>query len=380
MKILALNAGSRSHKAQLFAFEGTPALEPLQPVWEAADESAGGSFAALLAAYHGDAPDVIAHRFVHPGPELAEHIAFRLDEAARAAIERSDLAPSHNPLALEGLGAAVERFPQAVNVGISDVALGPGAPAVATTYPVPSAWRERYGVRRYGFHGISHRDALERNAVLCGGDHASRRTLSIHLGNGCSIVAARGRTIVDSTMGMTPLEGIMMGSRSGSVDPGIIFTLLRRGALKADELERALSKESGLAGVSGVSADTREIARAIARGDERARFAFDLYAYILRKHIGALCAALGGIDVLSFTGPVGEHVAALRLAACTGLEFLGIAVDDERNRALASDGSIGADASIGTSRVRVHVIRTLEEWAMVRTAVAVLSNGNTAPE
>jgi acetate kinase len=180
--------------------------------------------------------------------------------------------------------------------------------------------------------------------------------------------------VIDSTMGMTPLEGIMMGSRSGSIDPGIIFTLVRRGALTLDDIERALEKQSGLAGVSGVSADTREIARARDAGNAHARFALELFAYSLRKGIGAMAAALGGIDVLSFTGPVGEHVASIRADACAGLAHLGIAIDDEQNRRLAPEGSIGADVSIGSdaSRVRVHVIRTLEEWGMVRSADALL--------
>jgi hypothetical protein len=230
MKILALNAGSRSHRAQLFAFDGIPSLEPPRAAWDAADESATGRFAELLETYRGEPPDAVVHRFVHPGPELAERIAFRVDDEARSLIERSDLAPAHNPLALDGLRAASDRFAGAVQIGISDIALGPDAPAIATTYPLPHAWRERFGIRRYGFHGISQRDALERNARLCGSDDPARRVVSVHLGSGCSIVAGRGRFIIDSTMGMTPMEGLMMGSRSGSIDPGIIFTLLRRGA------------------------------------------------------------------------------------------------------------------------------------------------------
>lgn len=375
MKILALNAGSRSHRAQLFAFDGIPSLEQPRAAWDAADESATGRFAELLETYRGEPPDAVVHRFVHPGPELAERIAFRVDDEARSLIERSDLAPAHNPLALDGLRAASDRFAGAVQIGISDIALGPDAPAIATTYPLPHAWRERFGIRRYGFHGISQRDALERNARLCGSDDPARRVVSVHLGSGCSIVAGRGRFIIDSTMGMTPMEGLMMGSRSGSIDPGIIFTLLRRGAIGKDELERTLLKESGLAGVSGVSADIREITAALQAGNEHAGFALELYTYILRKGIGAMSAALGGIDVLSFTGPVGEHVASIRRDSCAALDYLGIAIDDERNRGLAAEGSIGADVSIGGdySRVRVHVIRTLEEWAMVRSAASYLA-------
>jgi acetate kinase len=380
MRLLALNVGSRSHIAKLFAFDGVPPLEPPKPQWEGTDESADERFAKLLAKYDGTPPDAVVHRFVHPGLELADRIAFRIDDRTRSFIERSDLAPSHNPLALEGLRAAESRFRDAVQIGISDIVLGPDPPDVATNYAVPYAWRAQYGVRRYGFHGISHRDALERNAQLCGGADDTHRTISVHLGSGCSIVAARGLTAIDSTMGMTPLEGVMMGSRSGSIDPGIVFTLVRRGALTLDDTERALEKQSGLAGVSGVSSDTREIARARNAGNEQARFALELFAYILRKGIGSMAAALGGIDALSFTGPVGEHVASIRADTCAGLAHLGIAIDDEKNRRLAPEGSIGADVSIGSdaSRVRVHVIRTLEGWGMVRSAKPLLQPSRSA--
>ena len=373
--MLALNAGSRSHIAKLYAFDGVPGLEPPKPDWDGADESAEGSFAKLLRTYAGDAPDAVLHRFVHPGPELANDIAFRIDERARTLLANSDLAPSHNPLALEGLDAASERFPDALQIGVSDAVLQHDAPAVATTYPVPYGWRERHGVRRYGFHGISHRDVLERSARLSGGAEGERRTISVHLGSGCSIVAAHGKRILDSTMGMTPFEGLMMGARSGSVDPGMIFTLVRRGTMTLDEIEHAMTKESGLEGVSGISSDTREIQKAVDAGDERAKFALDLYAYIARKHVGAMSAVLGGLDVLAFTGPVGAHVASVRRDICSGLEYLGVSIEDERNDEIAVQGTDFPDVSIepNGASVRVQVIRTLEEWAMVRSAAPVVA-------
>ena len=376
MRMLALNAGSRSHIAKLYDFDEPATLEPPRPAWDASDESAGGSFERLLGTFIDESPDAVVHRFVHPGPELANEIAFDIDDRARALLKASDLAPSHNPLALEGLEAATKRFPNAQQIGISDVVLHDDAPALATTYAVPYAWREKYGVRRYGFHGISHRDVLERSAHLSEGADDDRRTISVHLGSGCSLVAAHGRKILDSTMGMTPFDGLMMGSRSGSIDPGIVFTLLRRGAFTLDELEQAIGNESGLKGVSAVSSDTRELRKAIDAGNERAAFAIDLYAYAIRKHIGAMTAVLGGLDVLAFTGPVGAHDAAVRRTVCDALAYLGISIQEERNDEVPPEGTDGPDVSIETNgaRVRVQVIRTLEEWAMVRGALAVYNH------
>ena len=369
MNVLTLNAGSRSHSARLYAVDARPPLDPPEPLWHAEIEAGRETFADLLARYDGDAPAVAGHRVVHPGPKLALRLAAVVDADVRAAIEAAvPLAPSHDPLALEGIDAVRKRFGDGVpNVAAFDTAFGADAPDLATTYAVPPEWRERYGVRRYGFHGISQRDVIDRIERLFGPSE-TRRTVSVHLGSGCSISAFAGRRIVETTMGMTPLEGLMMGSRAGSFDPGAIFYLLRESTLSASEIERVLSKESGLRGVSGVSSDTREIEAAIAAGDERAAFALDLFAYRLRSYIGALVATLGGIDVLSFTGPAGEHGAGLRARACARFEYLGLALDRDRNEHARPDCDVAASAS----RVRICVIRTLEEWAIARLAARTL--------
>jgi acetate kinase len=365
MKVLTLNAGSRSHSARLYAVEARPPLDPPEPLWHAEIEAGRETFSDLLAKYTGGAPDVAGHRVVHPGPTLATCRSALVDTGVRAALEAAiPLAPSHEPLALEGIDAVRERFGEGTpNVAVFDAALGDDAPAFATTYPVPPAWRERCGVRRYGFHGISQRDVIDRTQRLFGASD-ERRLVSVHLGSGCSVSALLGRRIVETTMGMTPLEGLMMGSRSGSFDPGAIFYLLGEGKMQASDLEHALNKDSGLKGVSGVSSDTRDIEAAIAKGNERAAFALDLFAYKIRWHIGALVAVLGGIDALSFTGPAGEHSAGVRARVCRDFDFLGLELDAARNDAARPDCDIATSAS----RVRIAVIRTLEEWAIARLA------------
>jgi len=375
MNVLTLNAGSRSHSAKLYAVDERPPLDPPEPLWQAAIEAGSETFGDLLERYRGAPPAVAGHRVVHPGPALATRRAAVIDASVREAIEAAvPLAPSHNPLALEGIAASRARYGEDVpNVAVFDTAFSDDAPDVATTYAVPPEWRARFGVRRYGFHGISQRDVIDRVERLFGASDG-RRLVSVHLGSGCSISAFLGRRIVDTTMGMTPLEGLVMGSRSGSFDPGAMFYLLREGKLSLSDLERVLGSESGLKGVSGVSSDTRDLARAIAAGNERAGFAMDLFLYRLRWHIGALVAVLGGIDVLSFTGPVGEHVAAIRQRACEGFEYLGLTLAGDENERAEPD----CDVATRGSRVRVCVIRTLEEWAIARLAAHAISrHGST---
>ena len=370
MRVLTLNSGSRSHSLRLYDVALEAPLEPPEPLWHAEVEASDDGFAELLEGYDGDAPDVAAHRVVHPGQDLATTHAALVDDRVRAAIEAAvPLARSHDPLALEGMDAIAARFgPTVRNVAVFDTLLGADAPREATTYAVPDGWAERFGIRRYGFHGISQRDVLDRIDTLLG-SNAARRLVSVHLGSGCSISAFHGHRAVDTTMGMTPLEGLVMGARSGSLDPGVIFTLLRESGLNAGDLERELSKSSGLRALSGGrSSDTRDLVAASDRGDERARFALAFYAYRIRWHIGAMTAAAGGLDVLSFTGPVGEHSAEIREAVCDGLEFLGVELDHSANAFCAPDVEIARPQS----RARVCVIRTLEEWAMARIAARYL--------
>jgi len=227
-------------------------------------------------------------------------------------------------------------------------------------------------LRRFGFHGISHHDACERVRHKLGDAADDARIVTAHLGSGVSLAAFRGSRVLDTTMSFTPMDGTMMAKRAGAIDPGAIFHLIREN-LEPAAIERGLNRDSGLAGVSGVSYDTRDVRKAMERGDERARLAWELYAYRLRWHVGAMASVLGGLDVLAFTGPVGEHMAALRATVCVGLEFLGIELDDARNRAAVCDRD--SDVSESHARAKTYVIRTLEEWAIAKRIHTFLTAG-----
>ena len=372
MRVLALNAGSRSHIARIYEVGEPVPFEPSEPLWQASVESASATFDDLLAKYDGPAPDGAGHRVVHPGIARISERSAPIDDVVRQAIESATpLAPGHNPLALEGIAAVARRFgDQFAQVAVFDTALDADAPAVATTYPIPAEWTQRYGIRRAGFHGISHRDAVGRVARLAAdAGRPASRIASVHMGNGCSIAGFRDGKCVEHTMGFTPMEGLMMGSRSGSVDPGIILWLIRECGLDAADVENGLGKHSGLVGVSGISSDTRDLEAAVNEGDERAALALELYVHKLRTHLGGIIAALDGIDALSFTGPVGEHMADLRRSACAGFEYLGLRIDERRNEAAQPDAALHDEAS----RVGIYVIRTLEEWAVASEAARVIT-------
>jgi acetate kinase len=372
MRFLALNAGAASHIAMLYESSIPLPLDPPAPVWRDEVETASATFADLIARMPGAAPDAIVHRVVHPGLDRTIGFDERIDDRIVAAIEAGRaFAPGHNGLALEGIAAARERFPDVAQIAIFDRALGDDAPEVATTIPGPFAWSER-GFRRMGFHGISHRDAIERVAAKLG--RADARVVTIHLGSGCSMSAFHGSTLVENTMGLTPLEGLVMGARSGSVDPGLLLHLLADGTLAPAKLSETLNHDAGLKGLSGISLDTRDVYRAYDAGDARARLALDLYCYRIRQTIGALAATLGGLDALSWSGPVGEHMPRIRAAASDGLAFLGIAIDVTKNDALPADGEVPlTDIATDAARVRTFVIPTLEEWAMCRRAARLLA-------
>ena len=232
-------------------------------------------------------------------------------------------------------------------------------PAVAQTYPGPYEWFEN-GIRRYGFHGINHQYCAARTAQLIQKDLKSLKIVSCHLGNGCSVTGIRGGRSVDTTMGFTPLDGLMMGTRSGSVDPGILTFLMRQHGFDADQIDDMLNKKSGLLGISGLSGDLRDILAGIHRGNERAKLAFDLYIHRLRTAIGGMVAILEGLDVLVFTAGVGENSPEVRAATCKGLEFLGVTMDLNRNK----ESLLDRDISSPDSSARVFVIRSAEDWAI----------------
>jgi len=399
MKILVLNAGSSSQKSCLYAIADLPDTPP-EPLWEAAvdwSQQAGKAILKVEAAGHVDKQelpgepranvmqqmlsalhegptavlssladiDAVGHRVVHGGARYQQPVQVTPD-VTEAIAELIPLAPAHNPANLQGIETVEQVLPDVPQVAVFDTAFHSQMPAPATLYPVPYAWYEE-GMRRYGFHGISHGYCATAAAWLLGRSPADLKLITCHLGNGCSLAAIRNGIGIDTTMGFTPLDGLMMGTRSGSVDPGLLIRQLRAG-MNADELDRQLNKESGLKGVSGISGDMRHILSA--RDDNpRARLAFATYIHRLRREIGAMLASLGGLDALVFTAGVGEHAAEVRAAACAGFEFLGLQLDAERN----ANSPRNADIASADSRVRVLVIKTEEDWAIATECWRLLS-------
>jgi acetate kinase len=282
-------------------------------------------------------------------------------DVSRAIAGVSAFAPLHIDAELEGTRIVENLLGAIPQVAVFDTGFHQQMPLPATIYPGPYEWFES-GIRRYGFHGINHRYCGERAAQILGKDKEALKVVTCHLGNGCSVAAVQGSRSVDTTMGFTPLDGLMMGTRSGAVDPGILTFLMRQGQMDASGLDGVLNHKSGLLGISGISGDMRDILAAIGRGHERAKLAFDIYVHRLRAAIAAMAAAMGGIGVLVFTAGVGENSAEVRAAACGGLEFLGIELDVQTNARPILD----ADVSKGNSRVRILVIRAEEDWAIAK--------------
>lgn len=369
MNVLVLNAGSSSLKVSLLDPADRLLLDRNQPV-------ADGDVPAALEAVLADLParvDAVGHRVVHGGgahlqPERVD------DDLRRSLVELVDLAPLHQPAALAGLDAAAGLLPGVPGVACFDTAFHSTLPAAASTYPVPARWRA-LGLRRYGFHGLSHAYASRRAAELVGAADgeaaAGLRVVTCHLGAGASLAAVRGGRSVDTTMGFTPLEGLMMARRSGSVDPGALLWLLQRHGVAADELERALDHESGFAGLAGTTDQADAVRRAEA-GDAEARLAVDVYLHRLRAGIAAMAAALGGLDALVFTGGVGEHAPQVRAGAAAGLGFLGVTLDAGANLAVGPDDAPDRELTGEGSRVRVFVIRAREDLQIAREVRALL--------
>lgn len=404
MKILVLNAGSSSQKSCLYQLSNSLPKLPIEPLWEAkidwtrhqgvAEIKLKGRGTVLEAELHSDSRptvisqmldtlvygetkvieelaeiDVVGHRVVHGGQEYSESIV--ITPAVKEAIARLAIfAPVHNPANLEGIEAIEQLLPNVPQVAVFDTAFHSQLPLSAAVYPIPYEYYQQ-GIRRYGFHGINHQYCAIKTAQLLQRDLKSLRLITCHLGNGCSLAAIEEGTSIDTTMGFTPLEGLMMGSRSGSVDPGILIHLLRQG-IDADKLDEILNKASGLQGISGGSGDMRQIMSEIAEGNSRAQLAFDMYVHRLRSHIGAMVATLGGLDALVFTGGVGENQPQVRAAACKKFEFLGLKLDLNKN----SQPSLNQDISAIDSTVRVLVIQAEEDWAIATQCWKLTQNCN----
>ncbi len=313
------------------------------------------------------------HRVVHGGHRFTA--ATRIDDGVLAGIaELTSLTPLHQPRALAGIEAVRAALPGVPAVACFDTAFHAGLPAAAAAYALPAAWTRRFGLRRFGFHGLSHSYAAGRAARLTGDSALRRRVVTCHLGAGSSLAAVASGTCVDTTMGFTPLEGLVMATRSGSVDPGLIVWLLRDGGLSVDEVADGLEFSAGLAGLAGLpggSGDMRDVRLAAARGDPDARLALDVHAHRLRAGIAAMAAALGGLDTLVFTGGIGEHQGEVRAEAAAGLEFVGVAVDAGRNAAARPDCDISAPGAA----VRTLVIAAREDIEIAGQARALLAAG-----
>ena len=330
MRILVVNPGSSSLKVTL-VHDG-----------RAVDDD-GGPY------------DAVGVRFVHGGPDHTE--AALVDEELLADLDRvSDLAPLHNPPALRAARELLDRHPAVPVVACFDTAFHTTIPAAAATYALPRAWNERWRLRRYGFHGLSHGWASRRAAELVGRPVEDLRMVTCHLGGGASLCAVRGGRSVDTTMGFTPLEGLVMQTRSGSVDPGLLLHLLRREGVSPDDLDEALDRESGLRGLSGTSGDFQEVRRARDAGDADAALALDVYVHRLVREAGAMAAAAGGLDVLVFTGGVGEHAPELRSAVVGSLAHLDVRVDG-RNDTAAGDAVVGDGVVVVEAREDLEIAR-----------------------
>ena len=303
----------------------------------------------------------VGHRIVHGGTRFQESV--RINAEVEADIQSlTDLAPLHNPPALAGLAAARKALPDLPQVAVFDTSFFKDLPRSSITLPVPKHWTDDFGVRRFGFHGISHSYCAGRAAEIMGRDQGSLRLVVCHLGNGCSASAVRGGKPVETSMSFTPLDGLMMGTRSGSIDPGVLLYLLKENKIDREALDDALNHQSGLLGVSGVSGDYRKVEAAAEGGDDQARLALEIYVARLKATIGAMAATLGGVDALVFAAGVGENSASLRKAACGGLDFMAIRLDPAKNDAKPVDADIAAD----DSPTRILVVHTQEELMIAR--------------
>jgi acetate kinase len=404
MNILVLNSGSSSQKACLYQLTGPLPDSPPEANWEGKVDwrdnsptldvrsSTGARFqkqvepsgrseaTAELLRYlvSGEtavlprlsAIDIVGHRIVNGGRKYNRPT--RITPEVKDAIrEVASFAPLHNRVELEGIALIEKECGAVPQAAVFDTGFHSTLPDAAAIYPGPYEWAER-GIRKFGFHGINHQYCAERVAQLLGKNPSLLKLVTCHLGNGCSLAAIRDGRSIDTTMGFTPLEGLMMGTRSGSVDPGILTYLLREGHISVEALDETLNTKSGLLGISGISADMRRVLAAMKEGNARAQLAFDMFVHRLRSGIGAMIATLDGIDALVFTAGIGENSPEVRAAACAHLAFLGLALDDSKNVSSHGDSEISSQKSA----VRVLVLKAQEDWMIARECWKLTSNQN----
>ncbi|NIK67763.1 acetate kinase [Paenibacillus sp. BK720] len=397
MKVLVINAGSSSLKYQLYNMENESVLasgrverigmdssivthEPpgkpdVTQVSEILDHITAVKKVIDMLTHpeHGVVAsmgeiDAVGHRIVHGG-EVFKSSALVTADVKQEIRKLFDLAPLHNPAHMMGINAVEANMPNVPQVVVFDTAFHQTMPNTSYLYPIPRVLYRRHKVRRYGFHGTSHQYVSEQAAKYLGKPLESLKVISCHIGNGASATAIMDGKSFDTSMGMTPLEGLMMGTRSGDLDPAIVPYVMNKEDLTLSEVNSMLNKHSGMLAISGISSDMREIVEAMGEGDANAKLAFDMYTYRVRKYIGAYAAAMNGVDVILFTAGVGENSNVLRKAVCEGISFLGVELDEERNNIRSKDvREISTDAS----RVKVLVVPTNEELLIARDTYKIV--------
>lgn len=370
MFVLVLNAGSSTLKCSVFNTDLDHQL--FKTTFERLDgvEQTLQQLSELLQKQGIDKLDAIGHRVVHGGSRFRDACLITSDVIS-AIEEYSKLAPLHNPSALAGIRATTQLWPALPQIAVFDTAFHQTMPERAFTYAVPQAWRET-GLRRYGFHGTSHKYVMQHVAEWLHAKPQDIRLISCHLGNGASVCAIDRGVSVDTSMGITPLEGLVMGTRSGDVDPGIFTHLQRTLGLSVNEIEDALYHRSGLAALSDTNGDMRDIEERAAAGDRMAQLAIQVYAYRAHKYIGAYAAVMGGVDVIAFTGGIGENSASMRKRICEKFDFMGLAFDDDANTSIQLTANEVLPLHQEHSRVKVVVTATREQWMIAREAARIL--------
>lgn len=335
--------------------------------------------AVLLSRNHGvinEKSDIqaIGHRVVHGGETFTSSVLIT-DDVIKGIRNNFDIAPLHNPHNLRGINACQVSLPGTPQVAVFDTAFHQQMPRRAFLYGLPYSLYSQYRIRRYGFHGMSHRYVSDRAATLLSKDLTSLKLITCHLGNGCSMAAVDKGVSVDTTMGFTPLEGLLMGTRSGDIDPSVILYIMAKEGINIGEANTLLNKHSGLQGISGISSDMREIQKEMANGDKKAQYAFEIFCYRIRKYIGAYAAAMGGVDGIIFTGGIGENSAEVRQECCKDLEFLGVGVDEALNTSADKEKIISKKGT----RVPVLVIPTNEELVIAMDTVKIVTEMKPEP-
>lgn len=377
MALLLLNVGSSGIKHTLLEragesvrLEGEAALDDA-----ASTTTADGAIERAMESLRGDIDragvgvEAVAHRLVHGGHAFTNAVA--IDAIVRQQLASlAELAPLHTPMALAAIDRAMTVWPGTPHIAVFDTTFHASLPDHAFTYPLPAALSQNHGLRRFGFHGLSHAWSAARVTQMAGAPLA--RIIVAHLGNGASVTAIRDGRSIDTTMGFTPMEGLMMGTRSGSVDPGLLLHLIERGGMTAADLDRVLNRESGLVGVSGVSSDMRAVEQASESGSASASLALRVFAHRARQAIGSMAVTLGGVDALVFTGGIGEHSVAMRAAIADGLGCLGLWLDDALNQTSRPDAFITRPGTGGL----IAVVEAREDLMMAREAEAVLRRAN----